>query len=153
MAREKLSEQEWETFLGLADRLGIDLRTLLKEDVRFHELESAGHALGRAVAQATTERLAFTRAERLTGPQPCPTCGRACPLVHRDRRLETIDGPHRGMRTVVRAGEAATFGRTERANYAFARDAAEIRIDLQRLKSGAPSRTNWNRCGCAPRCV
>jgi hypothetical protein len=79
--------------LGLADRLGINLRTLLQENVRFHELESAGHALGRAVAQATTERLAFARAERLTGPQPCPTCGRLYPLVHRDRPLETIDGP------------------------------------------------------------
>jgi hypothetical protein len=93
MAREKLSEQEWATFLGLADRLGINLRTLLQEDVRFHDLESAGHALGRAVAQATTERLAFARAERLTGPQPCPTCGHLCPLVHRDRPMETIDGP------------------------------------------------------------
>lgn len=93
MAREKLSEQEWEVFLGLGDRLGINLRTLLKEDARFHDLELAGHALGRAVAQATTERLAFIRAERLRGPQPCPSCGRLCPLVHRDRRLETIDGP------------------------------------------------------------
>ena len=93
MAKEKLSEQEWETFLGLADRLGIDLRTLPKEGVRFHALEAAGHALGRAVAQATTERLAFRCAERLTGPQPCPTCGHACPLIHQDRPLETIDGP------------------------------------------------------------
>ena len=93
MARAKLSEQEWETFVGLADRLGIDVRTLLKEDVRFHELEAAGHALGRAVAQATTERLAFTRAERLREPQPCPICGRLCPLSHRDRPLESIDGP------------------------------------------------------------
>ena len=46
----------------------------------FTILEAAGHALGRAVAQATTERLALARAERLTGPQPCPTCGRHCPL-------------------------------------------------------------------------
>lgn len=93
MAKGKITEQEWEVFLGVADRLGIDVRTLLKEDVRFHDLEAAGHALGRAVAQATTEWLAFARAERLTGPQPCPTCGQLCPLVHRDRRLETIDGP------------------------------------------------------------
>jgi hypothetical protein len=49
--------------------------------------------LGRAVARATTERLAFMRAERLNGGQPCPTCGRDCPLKHRDRSLETIDGP------------------------------------------------------------
>jgi hypothetical protein len=93
MAREKISDQEWEVFLGVADRLGIDIRPLLDEDVRFHVLESAGHALGRAVAQATTERLTFSRAERLKGPQPCPTCGRLCPLVHGDRTLETIDGP------------------------------------------------------------
>jgi len=93
MAKGKITEQEWEVFLGVADRLGMDVRTLLKEDVRFHDLEAAGHALGRAVAQATTERLAFARAERLTGPQPCPTCGRRCPLVHKDRPLETIDGP------------------------------------------------------------
>lgn len=93
MARAKLSEQEWETFLGLADRLGIDVRGLLKEDVRFHVLESAGHALGRAVARGATERLTLARAERLTGPQPCPTCDRPCPCVYRERNLETVDGP------------------------------------------------------------
>lgn len=93
MAQAKLSEQEWETFLRLADRLEIDVRGLLKRDVRFHVLEAAGHALGRAVAQATTERLTFARAERLLGPQPCPTCGQQSSLVHRERSLETIDGP------------------------------------------------------------
>ncbi len=93
MARAKLSEQEWETFLGLADRLGIDVRGLLKEDVRFRVLESAAHGLGRAVAQATIERLTLARAERLSGPQPCPTCGRRCLSVHRERELETADGP------------------------------------------------------------
>jgi len=61
--------------------------------VRFHDLEAAGRALGRAVAQGATERLAFARAERLSGRQPCPTCGRLYPLIHRDRPLETIDGP------------------------------------------------------------
>jgi hypothetical protein len=94
MAHAKLSEQEWETFLGLADRLGIKVRDLLKrDDVQFHALESAGHALGRAVAQAATERLTLARAERLCGPQPCPSCGWPCPLLHRERPLETVDGP------------------------------------------------------------
>lgn len=94
MARAKLSEQEWETFLGLADRLGINVRGLLQgDDVRFHVLESAGHALGRTVAQAATERLTLARAQRLDGPQACPSCGRQCPLLHRERPLETIDGP------------------------------------------------------------
>jgi hypothetical protein len=93
MARAKLNEQEWETFLALADRLEIDVRDLLVRDVPFHVLEAAGHALGRSVAQATTERLALARTERLSEPQPCPTCGRQCPLLHRERPLETVDGP------------------------------------------------------------
>ena len=93
MATGKLNQQEWETFLGLADRLEIDVRGLLQRDVRFHVLEAAGHALGRAVAQATTERLALARAERLCGPQPCPTCSALSPLVYQERPLETLDGP------------------------------------------------------------
>jgi hypothetical protein len=93
MTRAKLSQQEWETFLALADRLEIDVRDLLMRDVPFHVLEAAGHALGRAVAQATTERLTLARAERLCEPQACPTCGRQSPLLHRERPLETVDGP------------------------------------------------------------
>jgi hypothetical protein len=93
MARGKLNQQEWETFLALADRLEIDVRDLLVRDVPFHVLEAAGHALGRAVAQATTERLRLARAERLCEPQSCPTCGRQCPLVPGERPLETVDGP------------------------------------------------------------
>ncbi len=93
MAQAKLNQQEWEAFLELADRLEIDVRDLLKRDVPFHVMERAGHALGRAVAQATTERLTFARAERLFGPQPCPTCGQQCPLLYGERRLETLDGP------------------------------------------------------------
>lgn len=93
MAREKISEHEWLTFVSVAERLQIPLPELLHEDVRFSALESAGHMLGRAVAQITTERLAFARAERMTGPQPCPVCRRQCPLAYRDRDLETIDGP------------------------------------------------------------
>ena len=93
MARAKISQQEWQTFLEIADRLQLPVRSLLQEDVRFTEMEAAGHQLGRAVAQIATERLAWARAERLRGPQRCPTCGRACPLDHRERELETIDGP------------------------------------------------------------
>jgi len=97
MGREKISEkinaEEWQVFLEVADRLEIPVREMLNKDVRFSELEAAGHKLGRAVAQAATERLAWSRAERMTGPQPCPTCGRSCPLVRRERDLETLDGP------------------------------------------------------------
>jgi hypothetical protein len=93
MTRGKINEQEWKTFLDVADRLDIDVRGLLERDVPFREMEAAGHRLGRAVAQAATERLALARAERLTGLQPCPTCGRRCPLVYRERELETGDGP------------------------------------------------------------
>lgn len=100
MAQTKLTEQEWETFLGLADRLGINVRGLLKEDVRFHVLESAGHELGRAVGRATTEWLTLVRAQRLSEPQPCPTCGRRCPVAHRERELESVDGPIKLRETV-----------------------------------------------------
>jgi hypothetical protein len=93
MARAKLSEQEWETFLSLADRLEIPVRALLEQKVRFTELESAGHRLGRSVAQLTTERLALRRAEQMTEPQSCPTCGKACPVLHEERELTTVDGP------------------------------------------------------------
>lgn len=93
MARAKISEQQWQNFLEVADQLQIPVRELLAKDVRFTAMEAAGHELGRAVAQMATERLALARAERLTGPQSCPTCGRACPLAHRERKLETIDGP------------------------------------------------------------
>jgi hypothetical protein len=93
MARTKLSEQEWQTFLGLGDRLGIPVRELLEQQVRFTEMESAGHRLGRAVAQITTERLAYARAERMTGRQPCPACGKACLVRHGERDLTTVDGP------------------------------------------------------------
>ena len=93
MPRAKITEEEWETFLAVSDRLGVDVRVLLAEDVRFTEMESAGHQLGQAVAQIATERLAFSRAERLEGHQPCPKCGRRCALSHRDRKLTTVDGP------------------------------------------------------------
>ncbi len=93
MIRSKLSEEEWQLFLGMADRLEIPVRELLDSQARFSALEAAGHRLGRAVAQATTERLALARAEQMMGLKPCPTCGRQCPLVHRERELETIDGP------------------------------------------------------------
>lgn len=93
MGSKKLTAEEWETFLGLADRLDIPVRELLNQDAKFHVLESAGHALGRVVAQAATEQMVFARAERLTEPQPCPTCGQRCPVVHRRRCLQTTDGP------------------------------------------------------------
>lgn len=93
MARKKLSEQEWQMFLGLADRLEIPVREVSEQKVRFAELEAAGHQLGRAVAQIATERLALQRAERLTEPEPCPTCGKVSSLVHRERELQTLDGP------------------------------------------------------------
>jgi hypothetical protein len=79
--------------MSVAEQLQIPVRELLDENVRFSAIEAAGHSLGRAVAQITTERLALARAERMTGSQSCPTCGRPCPLFHRKRDLETIDGP------------------------------------------------------------
>lgn len=95
MERTRISEQEWDIFLAVADRLEIDVRALLKRDVPFREMEAAGHELGRAIAQMTTERLSLARAERLTEAQECPTCGKKYPLEHKERDLTTGDGPIR----------------------------------------------------------
>ena len=91
--RAKVCEQEWQMFLELGERLGIPVRELLGKRVRFTELESAGHRLGRAVAQLTTERLAFERAKQAAEWEPCPTCGTACPVTTEQRALTTLDGP------------------------------------------------------------
>lgn len=50
MAGPRITEQEWEVFLKVSERLGIDMDALLKEKDRFTELEAEGHRLGRAVA-------------------------------------------------------------------------------------------------------
>ncbi len=92
MSRPRISEQDWETFVKVAEEMGIDRRTLLKRDVRFREMESAGHQLGQVVALETIERLSLARAERLTEAQPCPTCRRMCPLDYQERDLLTGDG-------------------------------------------------------------
>lgn len=93
MARQQVSEAEWQTFLNLADRLEIPVRELLQGKPRFTEMESAGHRLGQAVAQVATERMSLARAGQMTAPQPCPTCGQVCELRQQERELTTIDGP------------------------------------------------------------
>jgi len=95
MARASISKQDWEVFVRVADELGIDARGLLERDAPFREMESAGHEIGRKIAQAITERLSLARAERLTGTVPCPTCGKRCPVDHQERDLTTGDGPIR----------------------------------------------------------
>jgi hypothetical protein len=93
MARKRVSEAEWQTFLSLADRLGIPVRELLQGRPRFTEMESAGHRLGQAVAQVATERMSLARAGQMAGPQPCPTCGAVCELRQQERELTSLDGP------------------------------------------------------------
>jgi hypothetical protein len=92
MARAKISDHEWQMLLSLADRLQIPVRQRQEEAVRFSAIEAAGHELGRAVARIATERLASAQAERMSGSQPCPSCSLLCPLDHRDREVETVDG-------------------------------------------------------------
>lgn len=93
MASQRVSESEWETFLGVADRLKIPVRELLAGQPNFTQMELAGHRLGQAVAQVATERMSLARAGQMTEPQPCPTCGEVCALQQQERELTTIDGP------------------------------------------------------------
>lgn len=92
MAQPKFSAEEWRTLVGLAERLGISLPASL-EEMRFDELESAAHRLGRAIAQATTERLADERAEQSASQESCPTCGKRCSVEQRRRKMLSVDGP------------------------------------------------------------
>jgi len=77
VAELKITDQERAVLDRISERLGIDMRRLLEGDVRFAELEAAGHRLGRVVARAATQRLARGRAARATEPQPDPTCERS----------------------------------------------------------------------------
>jgi len=92
MDRSRITGEEWEAFLEVADRLRIPVRDLLGEDVRFSVLEAAAHQLGRAVAQETAERLAGARAERAEVAYDCPTCGKRCPVAHK-RSTTASRGP------------------------------------------------------------
>jgi hypothetical protein len=92
MARKRVSDQEWQMFLDIADRLGINVRGQEQQAVTFTEMEAAGHAFGRAVAQESVERMAFSKSRRLTGPQACPGCGCHCSVTYRKRDLTTVDG-------------------------------------------------------------
>jgi hypothetical protein len=47
MAKAKLTEQEWETFLGLADRLEIPVRELLQVSAHQHHSGPPGGNAGR----------------------------------------------------------------------------------------------------------
>jgi hypothetical protein len=93
MSGKKFSEEEWQTLVVLAGRLGICLPALDGRPPRFSELELAAHRLGRAIAQGTTSRLAAARAEQSAERELCPTCGSSCPIEQQERELITLDGP------------------------------------------------------------
>lgn len=93
MAKSELTDEEWEVFLGLASRLGIDLDGLSEQTVTFTEMESAGHILGRSVATATTERLCVKKTAKALGElHSCPECDRRCKADLKERTYITSDG-------------------------------------------------------------
>lgn len=93
MADVEITDEEWGVFAKIASRLGLKVNGLGEGDSTFTELESAGHQLGRAVAQATTERLCVKKtAKALSKQHPCPDCGRRCNAELKDREYVTTDG-------------------------------------------------------------
>lgn len=62
MADAQITDEEWAVFVDIAGRLGINIGDVESRDVTFTEIESAGHALGRAVSQTTSERLCVKQA-------------------------------------------------------------------------------------------
>ena len=94
MADVELTDEEWAVFLSLAERLDIDVAKLGGGDSTFTDLESAGHRMGRAVAQCTTERLCAKKtAKALSKLHACPDCGRRRKAELKDRSYVTTDGP------------------------------------------------------------
>ena len=93
MADVVITDEEWDVFTKVAERLGIDVDGLGDQVATFTELESAAHQLGQAVAQSTSERLCAKQAARaLSQRHVCPDCGRGCRAELKDREFVTTDG-------------------------------------------------------------
>ena len=93
MADVEITDEEWTVFLNLASRLGLSISDLIDQESTFTELESAGHQLGRFVAQSTTERLCLKKTVKaLSKTHPCPDCRRMCMPDLKEREYVTTDG-------------------------------------------------------------
>lgn len=60
-------------------------------DIDFQTLEQVAAAAARGLTEGTLASLLEQQAQGLAGEQPCPDCGRLCPVGHEERPL-TVKG-------------------------------------------------------------
>jgi hypothetical protein len=62
-------------------------------DVPLDQMEQVATAALRGLLAGTLEAATQQQARQLTDQQPCPDCGRLCPVVTEDRTITTGGGP------------------------------------------------------------
>jgi hypothetical protein len=98
MAKVKLTSEEIARIEELAKGWGkIVVRRHWGEpgpglDVDFNEMEEVAMAAVRALLAGTLETATLQQAERLGAEQPCPDCGRVCPLQQTQRPIVVRTG-------------------------------------------------------------
>jgi hypothetical protein len=99
MAQSTLSPADLEHIHQLAKRWGqIVVRQTWGEqgpglDVTLDQMEQAALAAVRGLLAGTLEAATAQHAQHLGSQQPCPDCGRPCPLSHEPRPVHTRAGP------------------------------------------------------------
>lgn len=97
MARRPFTPQELEEFRQLAAAWGkIVARRAFGDDgpgcdVDFDMMEQIAHAAAQGLTEGTLQTLLDSQTTALGDEQPCPDCGRPCP-VHRQERLLRAKG-------------------------------------------------------------
>jgi hypothetical protein len=98
MAKVKLTSEEIARIEELAKAWG---KTVVRRhwgdqgpglDVDFNDMEEVAMAAVRGLLQGTLETATRQQAEHLSGEQPCPSCGRMCPLRNEQRPLVVRTG-------------------------------------------------------------
>jgi hypothetical protein len=91
MSQSKLSEQKLQQIRELAAGWGkIVARRVLDgsaETLDLEAMEQLAAAAAAALTQGTLTTLLDQQAQNLAPQQPCPDCGRLCPVGHEDRPL------------------------------------------------------------------
>src|SRR5436190_23391967 len=98
MATREPTPEDLERITELARRWG---KTIVKEpwgeggpglDVNLDQMELVALAALRGLLAGTLGTATQQQAQHLTDPQPCPDCGRPCPVATEDRTVTTGEG-------------------------------------------------------------
>src|SRR5262249_50313148 len=98
MSTRKLTAEELERITQVAKGWGkIIVRRAFGEqgpglDVDLAQMEQIAQAAARGLTAGTLEEATTQQAQLLGDQQPCPACGRACPVTTADRLLDVAGG-------------------------------------------------------------